>query len=158
MDWKKIKTEYIKGGISYRELAEKHGVSFGTLRNVAAREKWRELRDKTQIKLDTKLTEAVSDKQTERLCRLQQVTDDLLAQIELIVKTVSLEGLLLDKQSLRQITGALKDIKDIQSLKTPLDIEEQKARIANLRKQIEKDDVDNSAAIVVEGLPEEFKV
>ena len=157
MDWKKIKTEYIKGGISYRELAEKHEVAFGTLRNVAAREKWRELRDKTQIKLDTKLTEAVSDKQAERLCRLQQVTDDLLAQIELIVKTVSLEGLLLDKQSLRQITGALKDIKDIQSLKTPLDIEEQKARIANLRKQIEKDDEDDSGEVRIVFEKEEQK-
>ena len=148
MDWKKLKAEYIKGGISYRKLSEKYGVPFGTLRNVAAKEKWRDLRDKTRIKTDTKLTEAVSDEQANRLHRLQKVTDDLLDQIEAIVTEFKFSDLVMDKQSLRQITGALKDIKDIQSLKTPLDIEEQKARIANLQKQANKDD-DARQAIVV---------
>ena len=142
MDWKKLKAEYIKGGTSYRKLAEKYGVAFGTLRNVAAKEKWRELRDKTRIKTDTKLSEAVSKEQADRLSRLQKVTDDLLEQIEAIVKEFKFSDLVMDKQSLRQITGALKDIKDIQSLKTPLDIEEQRARIANLRKQTAINDDD----------------
>lgn len=149
MDWKKLKAEYIKGGISYRKLSEKYGVPFGTLRNVAAKEKWRELRDKTRIKTDTKLTEAVSDEQANRLHRLQKVTDDLLDQIEAIVTEFKLSDLVMDKQSLRQITGALKDIKDIQSLKTPLDIEEQKARIANLRKQTAVADDDGKVYGVV---------
>ena len=35
--------------------------------------------------------------------------------------------------------GLIKDIKDIQSIKTELDIEEQKARIAILKKQAEAD-------------------
>lgn len=158
MDWKKLKAEYIKGGISYRKLSEKYGVPFGTLRNVAAKEKWRELRDKTRIKTDTKLTEAVSDEQANRLHRLQKVTDDLLTQIEKIVQNVSLADILLDKQSLRQITGALKDIKDIQSLKTPLDIEEQKARIANLQKQASKDDdATKEVTIRIEGVSESWQ-
>ena len=42
-DWKKIKSEYIAGGTSYRRLAEKYGVSFSTLRGIAEREKWTEL-------------------------------------------------------------------------------------------------------------------
>ena len=152
MDWKKLKAEYIKGGTSYRKLAEKYGVPFGTLRKVAAKEKWRELRDKTRAKTDTKLTEAVSDEQAHRLHRLQRVTDDLLDQIEKIVQNVCLSDILLDKQSLKQITGALKDIKDIQSLKTPLDIEEQKARIANLQKQASKDDeVAQEIVVRIEG-------
>lgn len=60
MDWKKIKAEYIKGGTSYRKLAEKYNAPFGTLRKVAAKEGWRELRDKTRLKTDTRLTDAVS--------------------------------------------------------------------------------------------------
>lgn len=153
MDWKKLKTEYIKGGTSYRKLAEKHGVPFGTLRNVAAKEKWRELRDKTRIKTDTKLTEAVSDVQADRLCRLQKVTDDLLEQIEGIVRSISLEEIMMDKHALRQITGALKDIKDIQSLKSPLDIAEQKARIKNLQRQTMVSDVDDKSRYGVVLLP-----
>jgi hypothetical protein len=158
VDWKKLKAEYIKGGISYRKLSEKYGVPFGTLRNVAAKEKWRELRDKTRIKTDTKLTEAVSDEQANRLHRLQKVTDDLLDQIEAIVTEFKLSDLVMDKQCLRQITGALKDIKDIQSLKTPLDIEEQKARIANLQKQaIKDDDAAKEVTIRIEGVSESWQ-
>ena len=158
MDWKKLKAEYIKGGTSYRKLAEKYGVAFGTLRNVAAKEKWRELRDKTRIKTDTKLSEAVSDEQAERLSRLQKVTDDLLNQIEKIVQDVTLGDILLDKQALKQITGALKDIKDINSIKSPLDIEEQKARIANLQKQANKDeDAAKEVTIRIEGVNESWR-
>ena len=147
MDWTKLKSEYIKGGTSYRKLAEKHKVPFGTLRNVAAKEKWRELRDKTRLKTDTKLTDAVSNIETDRLVRIHKVADDLLKQLEFIVSDFKREDLIMDKQCLKQITGALKDIKDIQSLKSPLDIEEQKARIDNLRKQASANDDTNKEPI-----------
>ena len=151
MDWTKIKAEYIKGGTSYRKLADKHNVAFGTLRNVAAKEKWRELRDKTRLKTDTKLTDAVSNIETDRLVRIHKVADDLLKQLEIIVSDFKREDLIMDKQCLKQITGALKDIKDIQSLKSPLDIEEQKARIDNLRKQAQKEETVNEVTVTIEG-------
>lgn len=151
MDWTKIKAEYIKGGTSYRKLADKHNVPFGTLRNVAAKEKWRELRDKTRLKTDTKLTDAVSKIETDRLVRIHKVADDLLKQLELIVSDFKTADLIMDKQCLKQITGALKDIKDIQSLKSPLDIEEQKARIENLRKQSQKEDTVSEVTVTIEG-------
>ena len=134
MDWNPIKTEYIAGGTSYRKLAEKYNVSFSKLKRIAIKERWADLREQARAEADTKMVEAVSDKQAERMRRLQDVTDDLLCQIEGIVKSFSAADLVMDKQSLRQITGALKDIKDIQSLKSPLDIEEQQARIAKLRR------------------------
>ena len=151
MDWTKLKAEYIKGGTSYRKLAEKYKVPFGTLRNVAAKEKWRELRDKTRLKTDTKLTDAVSNIETDRLVRIHKVADDLLKQLEFIVSDFKLNDLTMDKQCLKQITGALKDIKDIQSLKSPLDIEEQKARIDNLRKQAQREEVVNEVTVTIEG-------
>ena len=135
MDWNPIKTEYIAGGTSYRKLAEKYNVSFSKLKRIAIKERWADLREQARAEADTKMVEAVSDKQAERMRRLQDVTDDLLGQIEGIVKNFSMADLVMDKQSLRQITGALKDIKDIQSLKSPLDIEEQQARIAKLRRE-----------------------
>lgn len=149
MDWKKIKAEYIKGGTSYRKLAEKYNAPFGTLRKVAAKEGWRELRDRTRLKTDTRLTDAVSTEQANRLARIHKVADDLLIQLESIVSDFKREDLIMDKQCLKQITGALKDIKDIQSLKSPLDIEEQKARIENLRKQAAANDDSNKEPIRV---------
>ena len=47
---------------------------------------------------------------------------------------------IVDRQGLKQIASALKDIKEVKMLKSELDQQEQKARIANLQKQAEKDD------------------
>lgn len=158
MDWSKLKREYIAGGTSYRKLAEKYGVSFSTLRKVAAKEGWTELRDKARAKADTKLTDLISDQQAERFKRLQDVTDMLLDNLENIVTKVTLEEMILDKYTLKQITGALKDIKDIQNIKSGLDLEEQKARIAILKKQAESDDdSDTAVKITIEGGDEEWQ-
>jgi hypothetical protein len=59
------------------------------------------------------------------------------------------EDLIMDKQCLKQITGALKDIKDIQSLKSPLDLEEQRARIDNLRRQSQKEDTNTEPIRII---------
>ena len=59
MDWKRIKAEYIAGGTSYRKLAEKYNVSFSTLRKVAAKEHWSELRNNVGAKRDTELVETL---------------------------------------------------------------------------------------------------
>lgn len=134
MDWSKIKKEYLKGKISYRELAEKYNVPFGTLRKVAAKEKWKDLRDKTRAKTDMKTIEIISDGEADRAKRLMSVTDKLLDRIEGLVEEFTAGEVLLDKTTLKQLTGALKDIKDIQGIKNPIDIEEQRARIENLKK------------------------
>ena len=68
-DWLKIKSEYVSGNISYRKLAEKHGVSFNTLKDHATEEKWKECREKhyhktttkTQQKAEEKISDALSD-------------------------------------------------------------------------------------------------
>ena len=69
VDWLKIKTEYINGDISYRKLAEKHGVSFNTLKDHAVAEEWSRLRTEshhntttaTQRKIVEKTSEALSE-------------------------------------------------------------------------------------------------
>lgn len=147
MDWKKIKQEYIAGGISYRKLAEKHNVPFHTLRKVAAKENWYELREQTRAKAATKIVEIESDKQAERMRRLLTVSDKLLQAVEDAVEQFQAGDLLLEKGALKSLSGAIKDIKDIQAIKTELDIEEQKARIAILKKQAESDS--NMGASVV---------
>ena len=40
VDWLKIRNDYINGGGSYRQLAEKYNVKFSALREVAFREEW----------------------------------------------------------------------------------------------------------------------
>ncbi len=143
MDWKKLRAEYIKGGTSYRKLAEKYNVSFHTLRKQAAKENWKALRDEVATKTVTKIVEIESDQQADRMKRLLTVSDKLLMAVEDAVEQFQAGELLLDKGALKSLSGTIKDIKDIQSIKTELDIEEQKARIAILKKQAEADKFDD---------------
>lgn len=134
MDWKRIKAEYIAGGTSYRKLAEKYGVPFGTLRKVAAKEKWTDLRSKAEAKADTKLVDTVSEKEADRAAKIINVADKLLDKISEVIDTVK------DTQGIKHISSALKDIKDIKGFKTDADMREQEARIAKLQKEAEKTD------------------
>ena len=152
MDWKKLKAEYIAGGTSYRKLAEKHNIPFGTLKRVALKEKWADLREQCKQKSATKIVEIESDKQAERMKRLLTVSDKLLNAVEEAVDMFQAGELLLDKGALKSLSGTIKDIKDIQNIKSQLDIEEQKARIAILKKQAEADKNDiNEVAVTIAG-------
>ena len=134
MDFSKLKKEYLKGGTSYRKLAKKYNVPLSTLKAVASKEGWVELRDQTKTKTDTKIVESISDEEANRAKRLLTVSDRLLERIEGMVEELTTGEVLLDRTTLKQITGALKDIKDIQGIKNSIDIEEQRARIAKLKK------------------------
>lgn len=147
MDWKKIKTEYIAGGTSYRKLAEKYNVSFSTLRKVAAKEKWTELRDKARAKSDTKIIEAISTKDAKKVLSIIDAADALLTKLIDTVEAMEV----VDSQSLKHFTSALKDLKEIKGDKSELDRKEQEARIANLRRQAEADNESKDITVTIVG-------
>ena len=152
VDWKRIKAEYIAGGTSYRKLAEKHGVSFSTLRKVAAKEKWTDLRNKAGAKADTKLVDTISDKEADKATKIIEVADKLLEKISEVIDKVH------DTKGIKNISSALKDIKEIKCVKSSADMREQEARIAKLQKEAEK--VDDSGVseieVVLNAGPEEW--
>jgi uncharacterized protein YjcR len=155
--WKKIKTEYISGGTSYRKIAEKYDVPLKTLEVHGRDEKWVELKRQAEGKAAAKIVEIESDKQAERMKRLLTVSDKLLQAVEEAVEQFQAGELLLEKGALKSLSGAIKDIKDIQSIKSELDIEEQKARIAILKKQAEASDrQDTDIKIVIGTEAEEY--
>lgn len=155
--WKKIKTEYISGGTSYRKLAKKYDVPLKTLEVHGREEKWVELKRQADGKAAAKIVEIESDKQAERMKRLLTVSDKLLQAVEDAVEKFQAGELLLEKGALKSLSGAIKDIKDIQSIKSELDIEEQKARIAILKKQAESSDrQDTDIKIVIGTEAEEY--
>ncbi|MBO5963027.1 MAG: hypothetical protein J6P97_00940 [Bacteroidales bacterium] len=152
-DWTQIKTEYITdSNSSYRKLAEKYGVPFTTLKDRARKEGWAKLKTQTQHDIVTKTIDKDIDKKVDRATRLMDATDELLGLIENTVKGLSAGTVVADKAILKQISGALKDIKDIQGFKTDLDIREQEARIRNLERQAEEDGkTPTSVTITIEG-------
>lgn len=152
-DWTKIKTEYITdSNSSYRRLAEKYEVSFNTLQCRAKKEGWAKLKRQAQDKITKKTIDKDINKKVDRATRLMDVTDKLLIKIEEAVEELSTEGIVLDKSTLKQISGALKDIKEIQGIKSERDAREQEARIRNLEKQADStDDNTNEITITIAG-------
>lgn len=56
---------------------------------------------------------------------------------------------IVDRNGLKQIAAALKDIKEVKMLQSELDRREQEARIANLQKQAEKEQVSSEPVRVI---------
>ena len=146
-DWQAIKTEYITTDTSYRKLAEKYGVSRVQIGNVGKEEGWVELRRQHLDNTVTKTVEAISEQEVDRAKRILTVADKLLNKIEAIVDAV--DGVDIPAKSIRALTAAVKDLKEIQGVRSKLDDQEQEARIANLRKAAEKDDDDDTDVIEV---------
>lgn len=135
MDWKRIKAEYIAGGTSYRKLAEKYGVSFNTLKTHAVEEQWYKLRQQKDKRTTTKIVESLSDKDAEKAVDIIDVADKLLTKISELMDAIPL-----DTQSMKHLTSALKDLKEIKGFKSNADMREQEARIRNLERQAEASD------------------
>lgn len=155
-NWNKIRNEYISGNISYRKLAEKHDISFNTLKDRAIAEKWFEKKkaqhNKIEIKTQQITAEKLAKQEAERLLRISKAADTLLAKIEQateqldqfivtnrvkqkevkyisneagfgkpekeVVKEIEDKRVIkadhLDRAGLKQLTSALKDLKEIQ--------------------------------------------
>lgn len=149
MDWNAIKTEYITDeSTSYRKLAEKYGVPLGTIFKRAKREKWIELRQQSQDKMVAKTVAKIENAQIDRLTRIHSITDKALDKLEYALENVDA----LDTYAFRQIIASIKDIKEIQMLKSAVDLREQEARIRNLERQAESDDRNlNAVTVTIEG-------
>ena len=142
MDWNKLKAEYVAGGISYRELAKKHGVSFSTLRNIAIREKWTELREQARNKAVTKLVDSIAKDNAAHTVNIYDVADKLLGKIESLMMEETLTI-----ANIKDLTSAIKNIKEIKGVKSDIDLREQEARIDKLRKEVEEEKKDTNITI-----------
>ena len=184
-DWKKIKTEYITTDTSYRKLAQKYGIHYKTISDRGKAEGWVELRSQHRDKTLTKFMEKSSEKQADKMARIDDLADKLLVKLEQAIteldlqlcthtdKTKTIEynnerrpdkptketvheeekvlemRSIVDRQGLKQIASALRDIKEVKMLRSELDKQEQEARIANLRRNADKNEEDSSMIEVV---------
>lgn len=144
-DWAAIKTEYITTNTSYRKLAQKYGVSTTQICNVGKDEKWVEQREQFLNKTTAKTIEIISQQEADRAAKIHSVADKLLLKIEAIADG----SRPLNSKDIRALTAAIKDLKEIQNVRSELDRREQEARIANLQKQADKDNNQATEAVTV---------
>lgn len=174
--WEKLKTEYISTQCSYKDLCEKYGVSYGTLKIHARCDRWVEERQKHLQKTMEKSLDLISDQQAEDLARVDDLADQLLSKLETAIRQLDLTvihrkesgteenqkweksfeetapGGPVDRQGLRQLAACLKDLKQIKAIQTELENLEQEARI----RELQQETGDGSVTVTLEGQTEEF--
>ena len=147
-DWKKIEAEYITTETSYRKLAQKYGLNQATIAQKAKAEDWVGKRKQQASTAQALILEKDITKKVDRATRLKTVADKLLDKVEALVA----DDDYLTASAIKNLSDALKNIKEAQMIRTQEDIEEQKARIAKLQKEADRQDNDKSSiTITLEG-------
>lgn len=62
MDWQKLRNEYVTGESTYKEIAEKYGISHGNVREHGCREKWTEERKKHRARVSELTARKAADR------------------------------------------------------------------------------------------------
>ena len=85
MSWRKLKAEYIAGGISQRKLAEKYGIPFGTLQKQARLKKWGDARRKAEAKAVEEVTQKTAETVAGNAVLLERIKTKLLQKLDSMV-------------------------------------------------------------------------
>ena len=120
-DWNRIKSEYIAGGISQRQLAKKYNLPWSTLQKRANREKWADIRKEVCNKTVQKEVQKTAERKADNaalaadikrkgLIILDGLFDDF-AQVRATEHRESRKGIT-DIKRLRDLTQAFRDLTD----------------------------------------------
>lgn len=146
-DWAKIEAEYITTETSYRRLAEKYRVDQATIARKAKKEDWVSKRQRHVNETQAKVLAADTRKKVNRAAALNEAADLLLER--------TLNGIRayreLPATAAKNYSDALKNIKEIHMIRSDEDIEEQKARIAKLNKEVQDEDKSKTITVTLEG-------
>ena len=82
MSWRKIKAEYIAGGISQRALSEKYGIPWGTFSKRTRKEKWTAARKRAEEKEIEKVSQKTADAVADNAVTLERIKNKLLCKLE----------------------------------------------------------------------------
>ena len=127
INWQDIKTEYIEGSLSQKELAKKHGIPFGTFQKKAKAENWYLLKKENskQIRESRANDENSFEKKEETSeCKntfhralgfenLYSLGNMLADKFALAVEQLGSDGEEIDTNRLKQLVGVMKDLTGI---------------------------------------------
>lgn len=139
INWVPIRTEYINSNISYRDLAQKHKISFSTLEKRARKEGWKKLKDEQCDKIDKavrqKTAEIIVEAETDRFTQLLILADTAQAKIQEAFEQLTTymddygrvtESEIIDVNRLRKLLASLKDLKDVLAVDSGTSADEKK--------------------------------
>ena len=106
--WNKIKAEWLKGGKTYKQLAEKYQIKEGTIKNRASKEGWQKEKLLIGDKVSTELRERVARTRVNHLEKLIAANEALL---DGLVKTAEL----IQKNPFQMLTDATGTLRNAES-------------------------------------------
>ena len=130
-DWKRIKAEYIAGGISQRAIAEKHGVPFGTLQKRARVEKWNAKRRNAEEKAVEKVTQKTAEAIADNAIWIEQAKTALLRRVVGMIDKYPDTGA---QEVKRKQNGAILkySLKDIAAVRAVVESKQEKGKAADI--------------------------
>jgi hypothetical protein len=102
--WTKIRAEWLKGGITQKELAEKYGLSVKTIQNRAYKEGWQKQKGKIREKIEEQTRDRVVRARVNHLDKLIQANEMLLDGLVKMAQLIQANP----KAMLKDKTGSIK--------------------------------------------------
>lgn len=108
IDWEAIKTDYITGQESHREIARRYGVAASTLSTRASREEWSQERERYRAETVQKAVKRISDNNSDKLSELMKASDNMCEMVGEFVRRQQDAGT--SAKDIRDLAAALKDM------------------------------------------------
>ena len=121
LPWDKIARDYIAGKCTVKDICEKYHVSTRTVERKSTEGGWMQKRKTLAEKTADSQLQAMIARGASRAEKIQTAADILLDQI---ITGLNNGKILVSVRSLRDITGALKDLQEISGLKEEEKVQE----------------------------------
>jgi len=104
-DWAALKVEYVNSALTYGELAERHGLKAGTVRQRANREGWNDSRNAVSQFVTTSATEQITENRVDELIKFN--AEDLATAKAIRNKAIAMMDGIGSPSDLRALAGAV---------------------------------------------------
>ena len=151
-DWAKIEAEYITTDTSYRKLAQKYGLNQATIAQKAKADDWVSKRKQHASDTQAEILDRDKTSKVDRATKLYSAADQLLDKTVRGIENAAI----VTPTAAKNYSDALKNIKEIYMIRSEEDIEEQKARIAKLNREADREDRSASITVLLEGVTEGY--
>lgn len=153
--WNAVRLEYISAGASMRALEKKYGIPFNRIRTRLENENWMAQREALSAETTQKSLDKLADIKSDECVRAFKVANKALDKLEECIESLDAEDPYATR-NLKNITSAIKDLKEIGVFRSNLDRMEQEARINKLRKDAEEEQKDTTITVTFAGDIEEY--
>jgi ribosomal protein S15P/S13E len=147
--WDMLRIEYVSSDVSIRGLEKKHGISYSMIRTRCQNEKWLEQRDAFKREAFSRSVEKVAEHQSEECSRAFRLASKVMSKLEETIDQINPADEAATR-NLKNITSAIKDLKEIGIYRSELDKAEQIARINKLRKEVEEEQKDTNITVIID--------